>query len=89
MNKEIIEVVRGSGNVFRDFDLPNPDLEQLKSILGAQIIGVIEEKHLSVRKRKRSPLARRMREKSAAAMQLRPLHHRPSDVDPQPSRPES
>jgi predicted XRE-type DNA-binding protein len=50
MNKEPIEIVRGSGNVFRDFDLPNPDLEQLKSILGARIIGVIEEKHLSVRK---------------------------------------
>ena len=50
MYKEPIEVVPGSGNVFRDFDLPNPDLEQLKSILGARIIGVIEEKHLSVRK---------------------------------------
>jgi hypothetical protein len=29
------ELVRGSGNVFRDFDMPNPDLEQLRAILAA------------------------------------------------------
>ncbi len=32
MNKEPLEIVRGSGNVFRDFDLPNPDLEQLEAL---------------------------------------------------------
>ena len=32
------ELVRGSGNVVRDFDMRNPDLEQLRAILAAQII---------------------------------------------------
>ena len=44
------ELVRGSGNVFRDFDLPNPDLEQLRAILAAQIIKTLDSKDLSVRK---------------------------------------
>lgn len=44
------ELVRGSGNVFRDFNLPNPDLEQLRAILAAQIIGVLRERGLSTRK---------------------------------------
>lgn len=44
------EIVRGSGNAFRDLDLPNPDLEQLRSILAARIIIALDEKGLSVRK---------------------------------------
>lgn len=48
--KEDIEVVRGSGNVFRDLGRPNADLEQLRSILAARIIGVLDERGLSVRK---------------------------------------
>jgi predicted XRE-type DNA-binding protein len=43
-------VVRGSGNVFRDFGRPNAELEQLRSILAARIIGVLDERGLSVRK---------------------------------------
>lgn len=43
------EVVRGSGNVFRDFDRPNADAEQLKAILAAQIIKVLDSRDLSVR----------------------------------------
>ena len=45
-----IEIVRGSGNVFRDFGRGNADLEQLKSILAAKIIGVLDDKDISVRK---------------------------------------
>jgi predicted XRE-type DNA-binding protein len=45
-----VELVRGSGNVFRDLDLPNPDLEQLRAILAAQIIKALDRKGLSVRK---------------------------------------
>ena len=45
-----IEIVKGNGNVFRDLDHPNPDLEQLKSILAAKIIGVLDDEGLSVRK---------------------------------------
>jgi predicted XRE-type DNA-binding protein len=44
------ELVRGSGNVFRDFDMPNPDLEQLRAILAAQIVKALDRKHLTVRK---------------------------------------
>jgi predicted XRE-type DNA-binding protein len=43
------ELVRGSGNVFRDLDLPNPDLEQLRSILAAQIVKTLDRQHLTVR----------------------------------------
>jgi len=47
--KEKIELVRGSGNVFRDFHHPNADVEQLKSILAAKIIGILDDRELSVR----------------------------------------
>lgn len=45
-----IELVRGSGNGFRDFGHPNADLEQLKAILAGKIIGVLDDKGISVRK---------------------------------------
>ena len=48
--KEKIEIVRGSGNVFRDFGRPNADIEQLKTILAAQIIGILGDWELSTRK---------------------------------------
>ena len=47
---EELELVDGSGNVFRDFDDPQADILQLKSILAAQIIGVLDDRNLSVRK---------------------------------------
>lgn len=50
MSKEPIEIVRGGGNVFRDFNLPNPDLEQLRSLLAARVIKVLDDRGLSVRK---------------------------------------
>ena len=48
--KEKIEIVRGSGNIFRDFGYPNADIEQLKAILAAQIIGILDDRELSTRK---------------------------------------
>ena len=50
MTDRPLDIVRGSGNVFRDLDLPNPDLEQLRAILAARIVRVLDEKRLSVRK---------------------------------------
>ena len=47
---EKLEVVRGSGNVFRDFGDPNADTEQLKCILAARIIEILDKQKLSVRK---------------------------------------
>lgn len=38
MKGDDFELVQGSGNVFRDLGLPNPELEQLRSILVARII---------------------------------------------------
>ncbi len=47
---EKIEVVRGSGNVFRDFGDPNADTEQLKCILAARIIDILDKKKFSIQK---------------------------------------
>ena len=45
-----ISVRRGSGNVFRDLGEPNAELLQLKAMLASEIIGVLDERHISVRK---------------------------------------
>ncbi len=47
--KDKLDVVKGSGNVFRDFDYQNADVEQLKSKLAANIIRVLDAQKLSVR----------------------------------------
>lgn len=44
-----LEVVRGKGNVFRDFGHSNADAEHLKAILAAQIIKVLDKRGLTVR----------------------------------------
>lgn len=43
------EMVRGSGNVFRDLGLPDTGREQLRALLAAKIIGVLDEQQLTVR----------------------------------------
>lgn len=50
MKDEPIEVVRGSGNVFADFGYPNADAEQLKATLSAEIISVMNDRALTVRR---------------------------------------
>lgn len=50
MKKELLEIVRGSGNIYRDFDVPDADVRQLKAILAAKIIKTLDKKGLSVRK---------------------------------------
>jgi len=47
---EKIETTRGSGNVFRDVGFPNPDVEQAKALLSAEIIKALDSQKLSVRK---------------------------------------
>ena len=42
--------VRGSGNIYRDFDVPDADVRQLKAALAAKIIKTLANKGLSVRK---------------------------------------
>ena len=48
--KDKLETVKGSGNVFRDFGYQHADVEQLKSQLAADIIRILDEQKLSVRK---------------------------------------
>ena len=49
MKGENLEVVRGSGNVYRDLGQANADTEQFKAILAAEIIKVLDREGLSVR----------------------------------------
>ncbi|MBE0597961.1 MAG: XRE family transcriptional regulator [Desulfuromonadales bacterium] len=50
MKKEPLEIVRGSGNIYRDFDVPGADVRQLKSILAAEIIKTLDKEGFTVRK---------------------------------------
>jgi len=49
MKKDKMELVRGSGNMFRDFGDSNADLEQARAILAAAIIKALDQQELSVR----------------------------------------
>ncbi|MDP1672340.1 MAG: helix-turn-helix transcriptional regulator [Burkholderiales bacterium] len=42
--------IRGSGNIYRDFDVPDADVRQLKTIQAAEIIKTLDKKGLTVRK---------------------------------------
>ncbi len=50
MSESELELVEGSGNVFRDFGDPQADLRQAKAIIAARIIVVLDERKLPVRK---------------------------------------
>ena len=47
--EEELELVRGSGNVFRDLGHKNADAEQLKAILATEIIRTLDREKLTVR----------------------------------------
>ena len=49
MKSKNIEVVRGSGNVYRDVGVPDADLRQFKGILAAEIIKTLDRDALTVR----------------------------------------
>jgi predicted XRE-type DNA-binding protein len=49
MKRDTLDVVRGSGNVFRDLGHKNGDAQQFKAILAAEIIKVLDREGLSVR----------------------------------------
>ena len=49
MKSEKLELVRGSGNVFRDLAQENADAEQFKAILAAEIIKAFDREHLTIR----------------------------------------
>ena len=49
MNNEPIEIVSGSGNLFRDFGYPDADVRQTKALLGTLIMNILDEEGLSTR----------------------------------------
>ena len=49
MKQEALEVVRGSGNVYRDFGHEDADVKQLKALLASEIIKVLDRDCLTVR----------------------------------------
>jgi len=49
MKAERLEMVHGSGNVFRDLGHKSADIEQFKAILAAEIIKALDREGLSLR----------------------------------------
>ena len=49
MKRKKLEVVKGSGNVFRDLAHKHADADQFKAILAAEIIKALDREGLSVR----------------------------------------
>src|SRR5437667_11832886 len=49
MKGEKLDIVRGSGDVFRDRRHENADVQQFKAILAAEIIKALDREGLSVR----------------------------------------
>lgn len=47
------DIVRGSGNVFRDFGRPNASVEQARAIIAAKIVNTLNERGLSTREAER------------------------------------
>jgi predicted XRE-type DNA-binding protein len=49
MNDDDFELVRGSGNIYRDFGRSNAGLEQARAIIAAKIIRNLDARKLSTR----------------------------------------
>lgn len=49
MSESDVELVEGTGNVFRDLDDPEADLKQAKAVLAARVIAALDGRGLSVR----------------------------------------
>jgi predicted XRE-type DNA-binding protein len=49
MKNEQLDLIRGSGNVFRDFGRASADADQMKALLAAEIIKLLDREGLSVR----------------------------------------
>ena len=50
MNESDVELIEGSGHVFRDLGDPDADLKQAKAVVAARIIAVLDNRGLTVRK---------------------------------------
>ena len=47
--EEKLEVIRGSGNVYKDFNYPDAGVRQLKAKVAAEIISILDHRRWSVR----------------------------------------
>ena len=86
MNDEPLEIVRGSGNVYRDFGQPNAGLEQARAIIAAKIIDILDERKLSTRDAEKQTGGFSLRILSYPQRTASPLHARPDNYDPGKTR---
>jgi len=49
MKPEPLELIQGSGNVYRDFGYPDADILQMKALLAAEILKTLDREKLTVR----------------------------------------
>ena len=49
MKGEKLEFFGGSGNIYRDFGMPDADREQLRAVLAAHVIKILNRRRLTVR----------------------------------------
>ena len=75
MSKDEFDITRGSGNVFRDLGHPDADREQLRALLAARIIGVLDDRKLTVRAAHELTRLRRSGFLPYSPGQARSLHH--------------
>ena len=50
MKKEKLDLVRGSGNIYEDFNIVDADTRQLKALLAVRIIKKLDKDGITVRK---------------------------------------
>jgi len=50
MKKEKLELIRGSGNIYQDFNVADAATRQLKALLAAEIIKKLDKDGISVRR---------------------------------------
>ena len=50
MKEDEMDLVRGGGNVFRDFDYPDADIRQAKCVMAAEIMKTLDDRQWSIRK---------------------------------------
>lgn len=50
MNTDDMDVIHGSGNVFRDFGRDDADLQQAKALMASEVIKILDERGWTTRK---------------------------------------
>lgn len=53
MTDDDMELIHGSGNIYRDFGRPDAGIAQARTIVAAQIISILDDRRLSTREAKK------------------------------------